>query len=74
MSDVDTNNSGAILLGNASHYEYPGQPTVDWSESLISFRNRFVANAIYDLPFGQGRKYGSGMKRLGERNRRRLER
>ncbi len=61
MSDTDTNNSGAILLGNASHYEYPGQPTVDWSESLISFRNRFVANAIYDLPFGQGRKYGSGM-------------
>jgi hypothetical protein len=62
MSDVDTNNSGAILLGNASHYEYPGQPTTDWSESLISFRNRFVANAIYDLPFGTGRKYGSGMK------------
>jgi hypothetical protein len=64
MSDTDTNNSGAILLGNASHYEYPGQPTVDWSESLISFRNRFVANAIYDLPFGQGHKYGSNMNKV----------
>jgi hypothetical protein len=66
MSDVDTNNSGAILLGNASHYEYPGQPTVDWSESLISFRNRFVANAIYDLPFGQGRKFGSNMNKYAD--------
>ena len=62
MSDVDTNNSGAILLGNASHYEYPAVPMVDWSESLFSFRNRFVANMVYDLPFGRNRKYGSGMK------------
>ncbi len=61
MSNVDTNNSGALLEGNASHYEWPGNPNVDWSESLISFRNRFVANAIYDLPFGQGRKWGGNM-------------
>ena len=58
MSDVDTNNSGAILLEQRAPLSWPGNPDVDSSESLISFRNRFVANAVYDLPFGQGRKWG----------------
>jgi hypothetical protein len=57
ISESDTNNSGAILLGNASHSEDPLNRHVDRSESLISFRRRFTGNMVYSLPFGNGQQY-----------------
>lgn len=57
ISESDTNNSGAILLGNASHSEDPLNRHVDRSESLISFRRRFTGNMVYSLPFGSGQRY-----------------
>ena len=59
ISESDTNNSGAILLGNASHSEDPLDRHVDRSESQFSFRRRFTTNAVYELPFGRGKKYMS---------------
>lgn len=57
ISESDTNNSGAILLGNASHSEDPLDRHVDRSESMFSFRRRFTTNAVYELPFGHGKRF-----------------
>jgi hypothetical protein len=60
ISESDTNNSGAILLGNASHSMDALNRHADRSEALISFRKRFTTNLIYELPFGKGKKYMNG--------------
>lgn len=57
ISESDTNNSGAILLGNASHTLDPWDRTADRSESMFSIRHRFTLNAIYELPFGRGKPF-----------------
>jgi len=57
ISESDTNNSGAILLGNASHSENPLDRHADRSESMFSFRRRFTNNAVYELPFGRGKRW-----------------
>ena len=57
ISEADTNNSGAILLGNASHSEDPLDRHADRSESMFSFRRRFTTNAVYELPFGRGKHF-----------------
>lgn len=57
MSESDTNNSGAILLGNASHSENPLNRHADYSESQFSFRRRLTTNAIYELPIGRGKRF-----------------
>jgi hypothetical protein len=57
ISESDTNNSGAILLGNASHSENPLDRHADRSESMFSFRRRWTLNGVWELPFGRGKKY-----------------
>jgi hypothetical protein len=57
MSDSDTNNSGAILLGNASHSEDPLNPSFDRSLSMFSIKRRMTANMVYRLPFGKGKRF-----------------
>lgn len=64
FSESDTNNSGAILLGNASHAEDPLNRHADYSESMFSFRRRFTTNAVYELPFGRGKHFLSQANRI----------
>lgn len=57
ISESDTNNSGAILLGQATHSQYPPDRKNDRAESMMSVRHRFIINAIYELPFGRGKPF-----------------
>jgi hypothetical protein len=57
ISESDTNNSGAILLGNASHSENPLDRHADRSISQFSIKRRWTLNGVWELPFGRGHKY-----------------
>jgi hypothetical protein len=41
------------------YFPLPGWGKLDWGLSQINLNNSFSASAIYDLPFGRGKKYGS---------------
>jgi hypothetical protein len=47
------------LLG-APYFPLPNWENLDWSLSQIDLNNSFTASAIYDLPFGKGKRFGSG--------------
>ncbi len=63
-------NVGGSAGGSAFAYEAGGQITdrfnlgLDKGEVPGSRRQRVVVSGIYDLPFGKGRKFGSGMNRI----------
>lgn len=44
----------------APDFPLPNWGTLDWALSQINLNNTFTASVIYDLPFGKGKKYGSG--------------
>ena len=46
------------LLG-APYFPLPNWESLDWSLSQIDLNNSFTASAIYDLPFGKGKRFGS---------------
>jgi hypothetical protein len=48
---------GSLL--SAPFFPLPNWQKLDWALSQINLDNSFVASVIYDLPFGQGKKYGS---------------
>ncbi|MFB3813394.1 MAG: TonB-dependent receptor domain-containing protein [Terriglobales bacterium] len=67
MSNSDSKDLGAFMLGNAGHSVWPTNPMADWSESQYSIRHRFTANGIFELPFGKGKKIAgdaSGVKQV----------
>ncbi|HWY07123.1 MAG TPA: carboxypeptidase-like regulatory domain-containing protein [Candidatus Acidoferrales bacterium] len=41
------------------YFPLPGWGKLDWGLSQINLNNSFSASAIYDLPFGRGKKFGS---------------
>ncbi|HVI08931.1 MAG TPA: hypothetical protein VND65_11645 [Candidatus Binatia bacterium] len=56
--------------GFDTDFRFGGNPVdaFDWwyhekANSNLDVRNRFVFNALYDLPFGRGRTFGSGWNR-----------
>jgi len=55
-SGLDTGNSS---LGGIAYN--PFEPNHDYGQEAYVPHNRFVAYAVYDLPFGRGRKFGSSM-------------
>lgn len=57
ISESDTNNSGAILLGQATHSEDPLNRHVDRSESMFSIKRRWVMNGVYEFPIGKGKRW-----------------
>jgi hypothetical protein len=57
ISESDTNNSGAILAGQATHSQYPADRKNDRSESMMSIRHRLTLNAVYEFPLGRGRTF-----------------
>lgn len=44
----------------APDFPLPNWRKLDWALSQINLNNSFTASVIYDLPFGRGKKYGSG--------------
>jgi hypothetical protein len=48
---------GSLL--SAVYFPLPNWENLDWAPSQIDLRNSFTASAIYDLPFGKGKKFGN---------------
>lgn len=44
----------------APYFPLPNWQKLDWALSQINLNNSFTASVIYDLPFGKGRRFGSG--------------
>src|SRR2546429_6504907 len=44
----------------APDFPLPDWGKLDWALSQTNLNNSFTASVIYDLPFGKGKKYGSG--------------
>jgi len=44
----------------ATYYPLPGWQQLDWALSQINLNQEFTASVVYDLPFGKGRRFGSG--------------
>jgi hypothetical protein len=55
---LDTGNSS---LGGIAYNAF--KPNNDYGQEAFVPHNRFVAYAVYDLPFGRGKKFGSSMSR-----------
>ena len=51
---------GLGTLPGAMYWPLPGANKLDWSLSQINLNNQFTASVLYDLPFGKGKKFGSG--------------
>jgi hypothetical protein len=45
-------------------FEYNHDPNLDYGPSDFQVNKRFVASAIYQLPFGRGKKFGGGVNRV----------
>jgi len=44
----------------ALYYPLPGSNKLDWGLSQLNLNDSFTASVIYDLPFGKGKRFGSG--------------
>ncbi len=44
----------------ALYYPLPGTKKLDWGLSQLNLNNSFTASILYDLPFGKGKRFGSG--------------
>ena len=53
---------GSLL--SAPFFPLPNWRRLDWALSQINLNNSFVASVIYDLPFGQGKRFGSDWNNL----------
>ena len=42
----------------ALYWPLPGSQKLDWSLSQLNLNNTFTASILYDLPFGNGKRYG----------------
>jgi hypothetical protein len=55
---LDNGNTPLGSSGDAGQQNYNLIPiSNDWSQSSFDTRHRFTLNALYELPFGQGRQY-----------------
>ncbi len=53
MTDGLGTNVGAIF------WPLPGTQKLDWGLSQLNLNNTFTASALYELPFGKGKRFGS---------------
>jgi hypothetical protein len=49
---------------SAPYFPLPNWQNLDWSLSQINLNHSFTGSAIYDLPFGKGKTFGSGWNDL----------
>ncbi|MBI3949598.1 MAG: TonB-dependent receptor [Acidobacteria bacterium] len=57
ISESDNFAPGQVLENIASASQYPPDRKLDRAESAFSIRHRFTVNALYELPFGHGKKF-----------------
>jgi Carboxypeptidase regulatory-like domain/TonB dependent receptor-like, beta-barrel len=60
LDDASSANLGAQNGGDFRYFMYP---QLEYGNSDFDVRHRFVASYAYQLPFGRGRKFGSGWNR-----------
>ncbi len=51
---------GLGTLPGAMYWPLPGSQKADWGLSQLNLNNQFTASVLYDLPFGKGKRFGSG--------------
>lgn len=51
---------------SAPYFPLPNWPTLDWAPSQIDVKHNFTGSVIYDLPFGTGKKFGSGWSNMAD--------
>ncbi|MBI3951800.1 MAG: TonB-dependent receptor [Acidobacteria bacterium] len=56
ISESDIPNA-AVMIGVAVGSQWPPDRKLDRAESVFSIRHRLAVNAIYELPFGRGKKF-----------------
>ncbi len=54
MADGDGTTPGA------QYWPLPGSQKADWGLSQLNLDDQFTASVLYELPFGKGKRYGSG--------------
>jgi hypothetical protein len=53
---------GSLL--SAPYFPLPNWQHLDWGLSQINLNNSFIGSVIYDLPFGQGKQFGSNWNNI----------
>ena len=56
---------GAGTTPGAIYWPLPGTQKADWGLSQINLNDQFTASILYELPFGKGKAFGSGMGAVG---------
>ena len=51
---------------SAPYFPLPNWQTLDWAFSQINLDNSFTGSVIYDLPFGRGKQFGSGLNDVAD--------
>jgi hypothetical protein len=52
---------GRVTSGNIGQVQNPYNMTLDRSNTADDQRQRFVSTVLYELPFGRGKRFGSGL-------------
>ena len=60
MSDGDGTTPGA------QYWPLPGSQKADWGLSQLNLDDQFTASVLYELPFGKGKRYGSGWNAIAD--------
>jgi hypothetical protein len=50
---------GLGTFPGATYWPLPGTQKADWSLSQLNVNDQFTASVLYDLPFGNGKRFGS---------------
>jgi hypothetical protein len=51
---------GVGTFPGATYFPLPGTRQADWGLSALNLNHQFTASVTYDLPFGKGKRFGSG--------------
>ena len=51
---------------SAPYFPLPNWQNLDWAPSQIDLHNNFTGSVIYDLPFGQGKKFGNNWSKTAD--------
>jgi hypothetical protein len=65
LSDAPGTNAPSSFTGEAGgRATYGYDRHLDWGNVYGTRRHRWISTFVYDLPFGRGKQFGSGMNRL----------
>ncbi len=64
LADNAGTNPSAFATENGGRATYSQTPKIDMGNVYGTRRQRWITSSTYDLPFGRGKKFGSGMNRV----------